>query len=62
MSETLELLSDVCRMSALHGLNHWQENYRDKVEATIDNFLAHARPIAPDTREYAMNARAGLCL
>jgi hypothetical protein len=62
MSETLELQSDVCRTSALHGLNHWQENYRDFVEATIDAFLAHAPEITPHIREYATKARAGLCL
>ena len=33
MSEILELRSDVCRISALHGLNHWQENYRDTIES-----------------------------
>ncbi len=62
MSEILNLRSDVCRISALHGLNHWQENYRDIVEATIDAFLANAPEITPQIREYAIEARAGLCL
>jgi hypothetical protein len=62
MSEILELRSDVCRFSALHGLNHWRENYRDTVEATIDAFLAHGLEITPHIREYAMKARASLCL
>ena len=62
MTEMLELRSDVCRISALHGLSHWQEHYRNKVEATIDAFLAHAPEITPRISEYAINARAGLCL
>ncbi len=62
MSEILEFRPDVCRMSALHGLNHWQEHYRDAVEAKIDGFLACAQEITPHIREYAMKARAGLCL
>lgn len=62
MSEILGLPSDVCRISALHGLNHWQEHYGERVEATIDAFLAHGQEITPRIREYATNARAGLCL
>jgi hypothetical protein len=62
MTETLKLPSDVCRISALHGLNHWHAHYRETVEAEIDNFLAHPHEITPSIREYAIKARAGLCL
>ncbi len=62
MSEILALPSDVCRMSALHGLNHWQEHYGERVESTIDAFLAGRPEIAAPIREYAMIARSGQCL
>lgn len=62
MSKLLELRSDVCRMSALHGLNHWHERYRGSVEAMVDTFLERARDITPQIREYAVQARSGLCL
>lgn len=61
MDEILALPSDVCRISALHGLNHWQEHYGERVEAAIDAFLAHGQEITPRLREYAMKARSGLC-
>jgi hypothetical protein len=62
MSEILALPSDVCRISALHGLNHWQEHYGERVESTIDAFLAGRPEIAAPIREYAMIARSGQCL
>ena len=61
MTEILQLPSDVCRISALHGLNHWQEHYTEQVERVIDSFLRNATEIVPRIREYAMQARAGLC-
>ncbi len=62
MTEILELPSEVCRMSALHGLNHWQEHYSEQVERVIDDFLRNTTDISPAMREYAMEARAGKCL
>lgn len=61
MTEILSLLSDVCRIAALHGLNHWQEHYPRQVEAAIDAFLQATPALAPRIREYAENARGGLC-
>ena len=61
MTAILGLSSDVCRIAALHGLNHWQEHYPRQVDAAIDTFL-HATPVlAPRIREYAEKARGGLC-
>lgn len=62
MTDILELPSDVCRISALHGLNHWHEHYAEHVEATIDTFLLNTQKITPSIREYASKARSGLCL
>ncbi len=59
MTEILELPSDLCRISALHGLNHWHEHYATQVEATIDRFLLNAAEISQNIREYAKGARAG---
>ena len=61
MTEILDLPSEVCRMSALHGLNHWQEHYTEQVGRVIDDFLRNTTGVAPCVREYAMQARAGLC-
>jgi hypothetical protein len=62
MTEVLELPSDVCRISALHGLNHWHEGFAEQVEAIIDGFLQETGELTPHIREYATEARAGLCL
>jgi len=59
MTEILELPSDLCRISALHGLNHWHEHYAKQVEVTIDRFLLNNAEISPNIREYAEGARAG---
>jgi hypothetical protein len=61
MAEVLELPSDVCRLSALHGLNHWQEHYTEHVERVIDAFFRSPEEVTPRVREYATKARAGLC-
>jgi len=62
MTEILGLHSDVCRIAALHGLNHWQEHYTRQVEAAIDAFLRANPALSPRIREYAENARSGDCL
>lgn len=36
MQMTLDLASDACRESALHGLGHWHRAYPKQVEALID--------------------------
>lgn len=61
LTEVLDLPSELCRLSALHGLNHWHGHYGEQVEGIIDAFLAKTGDITPSIREYAANARAGLC-
>jgi hypothetical protein len=61
MTEILGLHSDLCRIAALHGLNHWQEHYPRQVEAAIDAFLQAIPAIAPRIRQYAEDARHGVC-
>jgi hypothetical protein len=61
MSDVLALPADLCRLSALHGLNHWHLHYPRFVEQTIDDFLRCDSNLAPRIREYAAGARNGLC-
>jgi len=59
MVEVLQLPSELCQLSALHGLNHWHLGHADYVERTIDAFLDRADDITPRIREYAALAKCG---
>jgi len=59
MTEVLALDSELCHISALHGLNHWHMHYPEYVEAAVDRFLATGGPISATVREYAAAARKG---
>jgi len=59
MVETLKDDSELCHLSALHGLNHWHMHYPDEVESAIDSFLRQARAMSPAVWEYAGTARQG---
>ena len=59
MSETLSVRSELCQLSALHGLNHWRLHHGSQVEQTIDAFLAGTTDVSPMIRDYAAAARAG---
>jgi hypothetical protein len=58
MSETLLLPSELCQLSALHGLNHWHEHHAEKVEAIIDGFV-QKQELTHRIRSYAALARMG---
>jgi hypothetical protein len=58
MRATLRLPSDVCQLSALHGLNHWHRRYGQQATGIIDEFLATYQP-SSKVREYASVARLG---
>jgi hypothetical protein len=58
MRESLELPSDLCQLSALHGLNHWHRQYGREADSIVDAFLQNASPSAK-VREYAAVARVG---
>lgn len=57
LERIIELPSNLCRQSVLHGLGHLHDDEPEWVEATIDRFL-HANPRTP-LRDYALHARAG---
>lgn len=59
MAEILILSSEVCRLSALHGLNHWHRYHAEQVEEVVDTFLRDTADLTPRIREYAAIARAG---
>ena len=59
MKEILKLSSELCQLSALHGLNHWHPRHPHEVEQTIDIFLHETTDLTPRVLEYARIARAG---
>jgi hypothetical protein len=59
MRMTLDLDSDACRESALHGLGHWHLHYPTQVEAIIERFLDRHPDLRSELKEYACAARAG---
>lgn len=62
MEEVLLLPSELCQISALHGLNHWHLHYAAETQRIFDQFLANGSAITPRVREYALHARGGMCL
>jgi hypothetical protein len=61
MSEVLELPTELCQLSALHGLNHWHLNHAGRVEQIIETYLANSTTATPRMRQYAASARHGCC-
>jgi len=62
MSEVLDLPSETCQFSALHGLGHWHAHHPEQVEQIVDTFLARHKDLRPDLIEYASRARLGSVL
>lgn len=63
LESTLQLESDACRESALHGLGHWQPYYPEQVTAIIDAFLqSQEGGLREELRVYARNAYRGCVL
>ena len=61
MAAVLKVPSELCQLSALHGLNHWHLHYPDKVETIVDEFLK-TNGLTPRIVEYAATARSGCAL
>jgi hypothetical protein len=62
MAEILSMPSEVCQLSSLHGLGHWQRNYNQKVEAIIDTFLQKTPNLTNRIIDYARKAQIGKVL
>lgn len=62
MSEVLDLPSETCQFSALHGLGHWHAHHPEQVEQIVDAFLTRHKDLRPHLIEYASRARIGSVL
>lgn len=62
MEQTLQLPSELCQLSALHGLNHWHLHHADRTERIIDAFLSRLDHATPRARQYAAVARSGFAM
>jgi len=62
MSEVLDLPSETCQFSALHGLGHWHAHHPEQVEQIVDAFLTRHKDLRPHLIEYAGRARLGSVL
>jgi hypothetical protein len=62
MSEVLDLPSETCQFSALHGLGHWHAHHPEQVEQIADAFLTGHKDLRPHLIEYASRARLGSVL
>jgi hypothetical protein len=62
MTEILDLPSELCQFSALHGLGHWHAHHPRRVEQIVDAFMSRKKNLRPHLIEYAAEARQGLVL
>jgi hypothetical protein len=62
MSEILDLPSELCQLSALHGLNHWHLQYANQVKQIVDAFLDKTIGLTPRVLDDASKARLGLSM
>lgn len=62
MAATLTIPSELCQLSALHGLNHWHLHHAEAVESIVDAFLQKSSRLRPRIIEYAATARSGHAL
>lgn len=58
MEEALNIPSQACQESALHGLGHWASDYPERVRSAVAGYLA-IRPVRSPLREYALAAAEG---
>ena len=62
MEAMLTMPSELCQLSALHGLNHWHLHHAEEVEPIVDVFLQKGSGLTPRIVEYAATARSGHAL
>jgi hypothetical protein len=62
MSEVLDLPSETCQFSALHGLGHWHAHHPEQVEQIVNAFLTRQKDLRPHLTKYASRARLGSVL
>jgi hypothetical protein len=59
MAGILKIPSELCQLSALHGLNHWYLHDVEKIESIVDTFLRETSGLTSRMVEYAWLARSG---
>jgi hypothetical protein len=62
MAGILSMPSELCQLSALHGLGHWHRNYGEKVEGIVDTFLQKTPDLTNRIIDYAGKAQIGRVL
>lgn len=62
MAAILRMRSELCQLSALHGLNHWHLHHAEEVESIVDSFLHETSGLTPRIVDYAATARSGRAL
>jgi hypothetical protein len=62
MTEVLDLPSELCQFSALHGLGHWHARHPERVEQIVDVFVTLHKNLRPHLIEYASKVRLGRVL
>lgn len=62
LARILEIPSDACRESALHGLGHWHLHYPAQVASIVEDFLAASPDLRPELMHYAETAGEGCVL
>jgi hypothetical protein len=62
MTDILNIESDACRESALHGLGHWRSFSPDAVKSIIRKFIAVHPGVHPQLKAYAEEAAEGKVL
>ena len=62
MMSILTIPSELCQLSALHGLNHWHLHHAERVESIVDTFLRKESGVTRRMSEYAEMARCGRAL
>lgn len=62
MTAILTIPSELCQLSALHGLNHWHLHHAQRVESIVDAFLRKKSAATTRVFEYAATARSGCAL
>lgn len=59
MTEVLDLPTELCQLSALHGLGHWHDYHPERVEQIVDAFVQRHNDLRPHVIDYASRARLG---
>ncbi len=46
--------SELCQLSALHGLSYWHQLHEERVDGIVESFFAGTQDVSPRVREYVL--------